>query len=119
MKEETKKWIERAEKDLSAAKNSLNSGDFEWASFQSQQAVEKALKSLLIETTGKFPKIHDLVSLGKLSKIPNDLIDKLKELTLAYTYSRYPDIEEANLEEKSSIFLKISREVLEWVKKKL
>ena len=43
MREEIDNWWKQAEKDLSAAKNSPNSGDYEWASFQSNQAAEKGL----------------------------------------------------------------------------
>ena len=49
MKTEVSNWWEQAKKDLSAAKNSVKSGDYEWASFQSNQAAEKALKALHIK----------------------------------------------------------------------
>jgi len=44
---ESMRWSRQAEKDLKASKNSLKSGDYEWACFQAQQAAEKALKSIL------------------------------------------------------------------------
>ena len=44
---ESMRWVRQAEKDLKASKNSLKSGDYEWACFQAQQAAEKALKSIL------------------------------------------------------------------------
>lgn len=44
---EALRWLKQAKKDLVSAKNSLESGDYEWACFQSQQSVEKALKSVL------------------------------------------------------------------------
>ncbi len=44
---ESVRWFKQAEKDLKASKNSLKSGDYEWVCFQAQQAVEKALKSIL------------------------------------------------------------------------
>jgi HEPN domain-containing protein len=44
---ESLRWFKQAEKDLKAAKNSLQSADYEWACFQAQQAAEKALKSIL------------------------------------------------------------------------
>jgi len=34
---EALRWLKQAEKDLSSARNSLVSGDYEWACFQSQQ----------------------------------------------------------------------------------
>ncbi|MDI6886868.1 MAG: HEPN domain-containing protein, partial [archaeon] len=44
---EALRWLKQAKKDLTSAKNSLESGDYEWACFQSQQSAEKALKSFL------------------------------------------------------------------------
>lgn len=40
------RWLSQATADLRAARNSLGSGSFEWACFQSQQAGAKALKAL-------------------------------------------------------------------------
>ena len=66
MKEETKNWIDSANKDLKKARDNFNIGNYDITSFLCQQAVEKALKSILIQRTNEFPKIHDLVRLGKL-----------------------------------------------------
>ena len=44
---EALRWLKQAEKDLNSARNSLGSGDYEWACFQSQQSAEKALKAVL------------------------------------------------------------------------
>ena len=49
MREETKNWWSQSEKDLEAANNSLKSGNYEWASFQSNQAAEKALKLFFLK----------------------------------------------------------------------
>ncbi len=113
-------WFKKAERDFQAAKDSLNAKNYEWSCFQSQQAVEKALKSLLIKRFGDFPRIHDLVRLGKDVKLPSELSEGLKELTLSYIYTRYPDIEgEPDLKEKSLNFLNITDNILKWVKKNL
>lgn len=118
--EDYTKWIEIAKKDLKAARDSFNTGNYEWASFQAQQSVEKALKALQIKRTGKFYKIHDLVKLGKDVGLPNNLIDNVKELTLAYVYTRYLDVpRKSNLKDKASYFLKISENVLRWVEENL
>jgi HEPN domain-containing protein len=37
-------WFRQAEADLQHARNSLESGDFEWSCFAAHQAAEKALK---------------------------------------------------------------------------
>ena len=113
-------WFERAKKDIKAAKDSFNSGNYEWSCFQSQQSSEKALKALQIKKTGKFQKIHDLVKLGKDVECPENLLNKVKALTLAYVYSRYPDVPQlSNLRPKALEFLKISEGVLKWVEENL
>ena len=77
-------------------------------------------KALLIKKTGKFPKIHDLVKLGKDVEIPDSYMDGIKELTFAYAYTRYPDVENiSNIEEKTTKFLKLTKEILKWVEKNL
>jgi HEPN domain-containing protein len=43
---DARRWLQQAQADLGAARNSLAAGNHEWAAFQSQQAGEKALKSL-------------------------------------------------------------------------
>ena len=120
MKKETENWINQSKRDFNAAEDSFNSKNFEWACFQAQQAVEKSFKALLIEKTGEFPKIHDLVRLGKDVDIPETFMGGIKEMTLAYIYARYPNIEDSsNLKEKAIYFLKLAKEILKWVEKDL
>lgn len=120
MKPETKKWIDKARDDLQKAKDNFKIEHYDLASFLCQQAVEKSLKAILIERKSEFPKIHDLVRLGKLADIPNKLTKRLRELTLIYVYTRYPDIpEEKDLMSKSADFIKHSEEVLKWIEKSL
>jgi len=45
---ERDKWLMQAVRDLETARNSLNSGDYYASAFWAQQAVEKALKALLL-----------------------------------------------------------------------
>jgi len=39
-------WFRQAERDLTHARNSLQSSEFEWACFASHQAAEKAVKAV-------------------------------------------------------------------------
>ncbi|MBU2639231.1 MAG: HEPN domain-containing protein [Nanoarchaeota archaeon] len=120
MKEIIKNWIEKAESDLDAAKYNFKGKRYDISAFLCQQAAEKALKALSLKKIKKLRKIHDLIELGKDVNISEDLLEKLKELTLAYIYSRYPDVkQELNLKEKVSKFIKTSEEVIQWVKKLL
>ncbi|MBL7147705.1 MAG: HEPN domain-containing protein [Nanoarchaeota archaeon] len=72
MKEETKRWLTKSKDDVIKAKDNLKIKHYDLVSFLCQQSTEKALKSFLIEKTGKFPKIHDLVKLGKLANLEKD-----------------------------------------------
>jgi len=83
MKEEVKRWIEQAEHDLKAAKDSSNAGNFGWAAFQAQQTAEKSLKAIILNRDGKIRKIHDLIELGRDADLPENILNKLKELTQA------------------------------------
>ena len=46
---EIEKWVERAEKDLTAAKINLRQNLFEVAAFLAQQAIEKSNESSLFK----------------------------------------------------------------------
>jgi HEPN domain-containing protein len=99
-------WMLRAKKDIDTAKLLLDNGRFEESAFFSQQAAEKAMKAVIIKKSGKLRKIHDLVELGKDVRLPAELLDEAKELTMAYIYSRYPDTNGAkNMKEKAAEFI--------------
>jgi HEPN domain-containing protein len=93
MKEEVKRWLEQAKRDLITAENSFESKDYYASSFWCQQAAEKALKALLIKKTGEFPKIHDLTNLARLNMVPQRIVELCAKLNPAYTNSRYPGVE--------------------------
>ena|SRR3989338_605796 len=120
MKEEARRWFKKAKQDLSSAKYNYKGRKYDVSAFLCQQSAEKALKALLFKKSGEIRKIHDLVELGKNVGLPSDLLDKAKELTLAYTYSRYPDVQEVkNLSKIVKKFLKVSEEILKWVGKNI
>ncbi len=120
MKEDVGRWWKKAKKDLSTAKFLLDGEKYEESAFFSQQAAEKALKALCLKKFGKIRKIHDLVELGRDANLPEELLEKAKELTLAYVYSRYPDIEEAeDMEKAAADFLKYAEKITKWSRKNL
>jgi len=45
---EEKRWLKQSVKDMKSAKDSSDSGHYEWACFQSQQAAEKLLRHFFI-----------------------------------------------------------------------
>lgn len=124
MREEIENWWKQAEKDLSAARNSLNSGDYEWASFQANQSAEKALKALFLSKKRAIAPSHNLISLGKSLDISEDLMDSLKELNPEYTLARYPYAANAApfeiyTEEKAKEKINHAEKLIKWIKKQL
>jgi HEPN domain-containing protein len=94
-KNDAKRWLEYAEKDLGAAHTLLESGEFfpRQICFLAQQAAEKSIKAILVFAEVDFPKTHDLDRLRDL--IPagwkfKELFPDLAELTIWSVESRYP-----------------------------
>jgi len=80
MREEIENWWKQAKKDLTAANNSLKSGDYEWACFQAHQSVEKAIKALYMLKKRRSPFTHDLTKMGRELKFKKELMISLIEL---------------------------------------
>jgi len=94
-KEEALKWLDRARKDLRAAKMLFNDEepDFDLACYLSQQCTEKSLKALLIYLGIRFAYKHDLEYLMGL--LPASEQEKFAEVELEWlsiwaTEGRYP-----------------------------
>jgi HEPN domain-containing protein len=92
---EAERWLRQGERDLSSAKNSCRSGDFERACFQALQAAEKTLKSLLyarglrkILTHSVFELIREV---GAFDAPLLALKSGAKVLDSASITTRYPD----------------------------
>jgi len=56
----TCEWVEKASRDIRMAKLAINEEPYDEAAFHCQQAVEKALKTLLVAYRIKPPKTHSL-----------------------------------------------------------
>ncbi len=94
MKDETKKWLEYADENLRSAKLLLNSELYNPCLQNVQQAVEKMLKALLLESAKILKKTHsinELVSIlaekGLNVDITEDDCDLLDSI---YLPSKYP-----------------------------
>lgn len=89
-----KVWLRQAEFDLQAANVSNEAGFYEWVCFQSQQVVEKALKSILVHAGWKPPRIHKLAILMGMANDANEQFKATKfefKHLQAFTFiSRYP-----------------------------
>ena len=124
MREEIIHWWKQAQSDFHKAEV-LNKGkQYDGVAFYCQQAVEKALKAVILLKTKEKTEGHSLVYLGQKSGIPERFFSGLKKLSPQYFLSRYPDASEEipyELYDESSAkeFLSSAREVLEWTMKQL
>ena len=122
MKEEAIKWLGQAKADLRTARNSMKSKDYYASAFWCQQAVEKGLKAIYILKHGSLaPKIHDLVELCRFVDSPEEITLKCGKLILVYILSRYPGAapempKDYYDKKKTQEHLKLSREVMKWIK---
>ena len=89
---ESERWFQQAEHDLANARSTFDIGVYDVSVFLCQQAVEKALKALMVRQTGSPPqRTHSIQQLagavGLGSKIPSESL----VLDDYYVASRYPD----------------------------
>lgn len=119
MRDETLRWLKKAEGDLDTASFLLKGERPEAAAFHSQQAAEKGLKAVLIEREGRFPRIHDLVVLWQDVGAPSNLEEQCRALSQAYVESRYPDIEQPISLARAREFVSMAQEVLAWIRKEM
>jgi len=86
-----RRWLRQAERDLKAARDSFESGNYEWACFQAQQAAEKALKAVLFLRGFRAVLTHSIFEL--VNRLGDEELKKedIKFLDSVYIASRYPN----------------------------
>ncbi len=119
MKEEVRKWLEKAESDLSGAEINFREGLYDVSVFLSQQAAEKALKAVQIQKLGKFYKVHDLLTLADSVDAPDEITNCCIKITPYYTITRYPDVGEPITQQSAIDLLDQSSKVVKWAKQTL
>jgi HEPN domain-containing protein len=90
----SQQWVERAQYDLDTADAMFKAGRYLYVLFCCQQAVEKALKAVIVKRTGELPpRIHNLLRLAETAGIGSSekQIDLLTKLSGYYIKSRYPE----------------------------
>jgi HEPN domain-containing protein len=122
MKEETKRWIERAERDYVSAKKNFKIKEYHIVAFLCQQAAEKSLKAMIIEKFSDIIKTHDLIFLAKKLEASEEIIIAVSILNPVYMETRYPDSDHLTYDyskNDAEYFLKYCNEVLSWIRKNL
>lgn len=124
MVEEIDNWLKQTEDDYDSAEYNFKGKKYYVAAFLCQQSAEKALKSLALKEKGELIKTHNILRIGKLIKLPEDLLVKVSKLEPVYQGTRYPDVSSKlpseEFDEKDAVnFLNIAKEVMLWVKEKM
>jgi len=88
------KWLRQALHDLDMAERNIAIGGYDVAAFLAHQSVEKLLKAIFIIRGKKVPRSHYIDELARELELGKEIIDYTLELTIDYTFSRYPDVAE-------------------------
>ncbi len=117
--DDPREWMNRARSNLALIK-SVGTGIYlEDLCFNAQQAVEKALKALLIKYDTQFPYTHNIAELLTLlqdtgQSLP-DFVKTSARLTRFAVTSRYPRIFPPTKQEEYEQALDIAERVVQWV----
>ncbi len=122
---DAKEWLAHAEADLhyarlgqkdSAALASL-------IAFHAQQAIEKALKAVLVRGGVEFPKTHDLEELLELVEdggvVWPDAFNKVLEFTPFATHARYPGFDDPTTQADVDEAISLAEQVVAWARKEV
>jgi len=89
-------WLEYAEADRRSAYNAMGAEDYRDVAFHCQQAVEKALKALIVHRTQQCPPyVHNLRQwLNHVLDLapPLVLVEAVLKINLHYRATRYPGV---------------------------
>ncbi len=88
------KWFKQACHDLEMAEKNIGIEGYDVAAFLAHQSVEKLLKSICAMEGKKIPRTHYIDELAKTLNFSEEIIDEILDLTIDYTFARYPDVGE-------------------------
>ena len=118
-------WFRQSQNDFSSAQHLHAGGFYAQACFTSQQAGEKALKSLCFARGFDIVRTHSLFQLVRDLKENGEVEGHARELDLYYVSGRYPDAFpggapfELITEQQSSRALAAARAILDFVARQL
>ncbi len=94
MLKETKNWVDSSDYDYKTGEYMLQTGRYIYVIYMCHISIEKILKALIHETSGKLPpKTHDLIYLTKLAEVQlsEDLLNFIGKINNASIATRYPE----------------------------
>lgn len=87
--------------------------------FNAQQAVEKAIKAVLMQRAVEFPYVHDISQLLTLLEQAGQAIPptvrQAKRLTRFAVFTRYPGVAPPIRPEEYAEAIRVAGEVIQWV----
>ena len=124
MKKETKEWSQIAKDDREIAIEMWKTKKNVYAVMFWQQAVEKIIKAYIVESIDVLPKkTHDLDVLLKQAKLDiTELpLTNVKELSLAFTRTRYEDLSRKHYMKRSVVepLVIMAEKLYLWIEKQL
>jgi HEPN domain-containing protein len=119
-------WLDSSEKDWDVARNLFKLKHYAYCLFFCHLAVEKLLKALVVQKTGKpAPPIHDLKKLAKLAalKLTSVQRERLEAITTFNIMARYDDVKQSFHKKATRDFAKeylaITKEIYLWLRESL
>jgi HEPN domain-containing protein len=118
-------WLQHAEADLRYARLGRREPGIllSLVAFHAQQAIEKALKALLVADHVDFPRTHDLEELLTIIQRAGrrwpPVLDNVKELTPMAVQTRYPGFDDPVQESEVDEAIRLADETLTWVRSEL
>jgi len=116
------RWAEQARYDIETARAMQESGRYLYVVFCCQQAVEKAMKALVVQKTGDFPpRLHNLPRLADIAGVGLDPVREafVGELSGYYIQTRYPEeiesLSNALDRDTAAETLRRTEEVTQWL----
>ncbi len=121
--DDPREWLSRARSNLIQALLEHPDVYLEDLCFQAQQAVEKALKALLLCRGIRFPPVHDLAvlirSLERSGQIVPSRIREVVQLSDYAVEARYPGVGEPVTWQEYHDAVVLAGEVVSWVEENL
>lgn len=84
-------WFRQARDDLEWARDTLRAGRYAQACFASQQAAEKAVKSIALKRGHDEVRSHSILEIARALHVDGEVERIAKRLDQYYIGARYPD----------------------------